>query len=71
MYLSIVVIIASAVFFYKAAEFENTSTMVWTGLSVLISVLIWLVLGGGFVFLALGQVLLFVGITVYRMFRKE
>ena len=70
MYLSIVVIIAGAVFFYKAAEFENTSTVVWTGLSVLISVLIWLV-HGGLVFLALGQVLLFVGITVYRMFRKE
>ena len=71
MYLGIVVIIASAVFFYKAAEFENASTLVWTGLSVLISILIWLVLGGGVVFLAFGQVALFVGITVYRMFRKE
>jgi hypothetical protein len=65
-----VVIIAGAVFFYKAAEFEDASTTIWTGLSILISILIWLVLGGGLVSLALGQVLLFVGITVYRMFRK-
>lgn len=70
MYLSIVIIIAGAVFFYKAAEFEDASTTIWTGLSVLISILVLLLLGGGLLFLALGQAALFVGITLYRVFRK-
>ena len=69
-YFILVVIVASAVFFYRAAEFENASTWIWAGLSVLISILIWLVLHGGVLPLILGQFGLFVGIGVYRMFRK-
>ena len=35
-------LVACAVFFYRAGEFEGTSGGVWAGLSVLISGVIWL-----------------------------
>jgi hypothetical protein len=37
-YLLILMIVACAIFFHRAAEFENESSLVWTGLSVVISV---------------------------------
>jgi uncharacterized membrane protein len=39
-YLLIVVIVVSAVFFHRAAEFENESSLLWSGLSVLVSALV-------------------------------
>ncbi|HAO78467.1 MAG TPA: hypothetical protein DCQ92_05720 [Verrucomicrobia subdivision 3 bacterium] len=36
-YLPVVIIIAFVVFYHRAAEFENESTLLWSGLSVLIS----------------------------------
>jgi len=38
-YLPILMMVACAIFFHRAAEFENESSLVWTGLSVVISVM--------------------------------
>ena len=66
-----ILLIASAIFYYRAAESEGSSCPLWTGLSILISVLIWWVLGWGLLAMLLGQVGLFVGITVVRTMRKS
>ena len=42
-YLPFLIIVACAIFFHRAAEFENESSLLWTGLSVVISVLTWFV----------------------------
>ena len=70
-YLSIVLCVASAVFFYRAAEFENESGLLWSAISLAISVatLFWLQWGWLGTLLAQGG--LFVGITLFRMFRKS
>jgi len=36
-YLSILMMVACAIFFHRAASSENESSLVWTGLSVVIS----------------------------------
>jgi hypothetical protein len=63
-------ILACAVFYYRAGEFEGTSGVAWAGLSVLISLGVWRWLHGGFVAVFLGQLGLFAGITVYRARKK-
>jgi len=68
--ITFVVLLASAIFFYRAGEFEGSSGLLWALLSVLISVAIWQWLHGGILFVLLGQVGLFVGITLYRTLKK-
>jgi hypothetical protein len=68
---SFLVVVGAAIFFYRAAVFEDASTWIWTGLSVVISIFIWQVLHGGLLSLILGQVGLFVGIGIFRMIRKQ
>ncbi|MCX5635849.1 MAG: hypothetical protein NTW55_08430 [Planctomycetota bacterium] len=65
-------IIAFAIFFYKAAEYENASKILWTGLSIIASFLNR-ILGGGLLTLISGQVVLFFAIAVIRSIfsRKE
>jgi hypothetical protein len=70
-YLPILIIICFAVFFHRAADFEDESTLIWCGLSVLISVLAFFWLGCGWLGISLGQVGLFVGITIVRILRKS
>jgi hypothetical protein len=65
-----ILLVACAVFFYRAGEFERTSGMAWAGLSILISIAIWSLLRGGFFSVLLGQVGLFVGITLYRYWKN-
>ncbi len=62
--------VACAIFFHRAAEFENESSLVWTGLSVVISVMTLFVLGWGWLGCLLGQAGLLLGITIFRVFRK-
>lgn len=62
---------ACALFYYRAGEYENTSGVVWAGLSVGVSMLCWRVLKCGWIGIFLGQVMLFFGITVYRTLRKD
>jgi hypothetical protein len=69
-YLPILIIICFAIFYHRAAEFENESTLIWSGLSVLISVLTIFWLHWGWLGIIFGQVALFVGITIFRILRK-
>ena len=69
-YLSILMMVACAIFFHRAAEFENDSSLAWTGLSLVISAVTLFVLGWGWLGCLLGQAGLLLGITVFRVLRK-
>lgn len=64
--ITFILLVACAVFFYRAGEFEGSSGLAWSALSVLISMAIWQGFHGGFIWVLLGQLALFAGITVYR-----
>jgi hypothetical protein len=66
-----VLLVAFAIFYHRAAEFEDASSILWTGLSVVISTVIWQGLHWGLLAMILGQVLLFIGIAVFRAMRDE
>jgi len=68
--LTFVLLLACAVFYYRAGEFEGSSGLAWAAWSILISVLIWRWLHGGFIAVLLGQVGLFAAITLYRSWKK-
>jgi len=70
-YLPILVCIAFAVFFYRAAESEDESSLIWSGVSLVISVTTLFWLHWGWLGAVLGQVTLFIGITILRMLRKS
>jgi len=63
--------VACAIFFHRAAEFENESSLVWTGLSVVISVMTLFVFRWGWLGCLLGQAGLFLGIAIFRMLRSK
>ncbi len=65
-----VLLVACAVFFYRAGEYEGSSGLAWAALSIFISITIWRWLNGGFIGVLLGQFGLFVGITLYRSHKK-
>ena len=69
-YFAILLIAAGAAFFYRAAEFENESSLLWCGLSLVISLATLLYFHWGMLGTVLGQVELFAGITIFRMTRK-
>jgi hypothetical protein len=70
-YLPILMIVACAIFFHRAAEFENKSSLVWTGLSVVISVMTLFVFHWGWLGCLLGQAGLFLGIAIFRTLRSK
>jgi uncharacterized membrane protein len=70
-YLLIVVIVVCAVFFHRAAEFENESSLLWSGLSVLVSALVVFLFHAGSLGILLGQAGLLIGIGVFRVVRKS
>jgi hypothetical protein len=70
-YLTILIIVAYAIFFCRAAEFEDESVLIWGGLSVAISAVTFLWLGFSWLGISLGQIGLFVGITIFRILRKS
>ena len=65
------ILIAFAIFYNRAAESEDAPAILWTALSIAISVLTWLVLHWGMLGMILGQVALFIGISLFRALRKE
>jgi len=65
-----ILLVACAIFFYRAGEFDGSSGMLWAALSVAISVVAWRVFGWGWLAVLLAQIGIFVGITVFRMVRK-
>ncbi|HUZ07905.1 MAG TPA: hypothetical protein VMV89_10515 [Candidatus Paceibacterota bacterium] len=69
-YLLLIIIIAYAVFFCRAAEFEDESPWIWGGMSVAVSAVAFFGLGCGWLGISLGQAGLFVGITIFRILRK-
>jgi hypothetical protein len=69
-YFAILLIVAFAIFFYRAAEFENESGLLWSGLSILISVATLFFFSWGWLGTLLGQAGLFVGIGIFRMVQK-
>jgi len=65
-----VLIIACAILFYRAGEFDGSSGILWTVLSIAISVVVWRFFGWGMFGVLIAQIGLFVGITLFRMLRK-
>jgi hypothetical protein len=70
-YLTILIIVAYAIFFCRTAESEDESTLIWGGLSVTISLVAFLWLHCGWLGISIGQLGLFVGITIVRILRKQ
>jgi hypothetical protein len=70
-YFAFLLIAVFAAFFYRAAEFENESGVIWCGLSIVISLAILFYFHWGWLGVVLGQVGLFAGITIFRMTRKS
>jgi hypothetical protein len=66
-----VLLIAFAVFYYRAGEFDNGKGLLWAAISLTISCLILKWLHWGAVGMVFGQILLFVGIGIFRMIRDE
>ncbi|TSA17388.1 MAG: hypothetical protein D4R74_02775 [Betaproteobacteria bacterium] len=66
-YAAIAVAIGFAVFWYRGAETEKLSPLLWVGPSVGVSAAI-IGLGGGAIAALIGQAVLFVAITLYRAF---
>ena len=63
--LDTILLIAFAVFYYKAAERAGASKILWTGLSVIVS-LVTRILSWGLLGLILGQVILFFAMGIVR-----
>ena len=55
-YFAILLIAVFAAFFYRAAEFENESRLLWCGLSIVISIATLLFFHWGWLGTVLGQV---------------
>ncbi len=70
-YTLILVSLAFAIFFHRAAELEDEPTWIWSALSLVISAVTIFWLHCGWLGMFLGQLALFVGITIFRMSRKK
>jgi hypothetical protein len=66
----IVILLAFASFYYKAADYENEAPFLWGGASILVYMLTWFGFSWGWLGCIIGQVILFVAITVMRTLRK-
>jgi hypothetical protein len=70
-YTQILVALAFAIFFYRAAEMDDEPTWIWWVLSLLISALTIFWLHWSWFGIILSQVGLFAGITIFRVLRKS
>ena len=66
-----VTIIASAIFFYRAAKYDGSSAVLWVVLSIGVSLLLFTLFRLGGVGIILGQAGLFLGITLFRVIRES
>lgn len=64
--ITIIVILVCLFFFYCAGRFEGASGVAWAGLSVLVSMVVFYLFRGGFMLILVGQVGLFIAITIFR-----
>jgi hypothetical protein len=67
--LELLVLIVSAVFWFRVAVVEDVSPWLWAAMSVIISVLCWKGLHWGFGGMLLGQCSLFVFVGVWRAWK--
>jgi len=65
------ILLACAAGYYKAADIENVSPLLWSGMSVLTFLLTWRVFGWGIPGNLLGQAALLAGITLFRVIRDS
>lgn len=63
------ILLCCAAAYYKAAEIENTSGILWSAMSAGIFVITWFVFRWGIPGDLLGQAALLAGITLYRGIR--
>ena len=66
-----IVIIASAIFFYRGAKYDGSSAILWLVLSAGISILLRTWLHTGLIGIILGQAGLFLGIAIFRVIRES
>ena len=66
-----VLLLVCAVFYYKAADVEDASPFLWSGLSVLVFLVTWRLCGWRLPGNLLGQALLFGAITAVRVLRDR
>lgn len=70
-YVTILGVVACAMFFAKGAELEHRSPLVWGGLSLAMWIGFTTVFVGGIVGGLLSQALLFLGLTAVELFRNR
>jgi hypothetical protein len=68
---SVVIVIACAVMFYRISNADYGSGILLWGLSMVVSIFSLLFLPFPVVSILAGQVLLFIGLTVYNLIRKK
>jgi len=66
-----VLLLACAAAYYKAADVENVPPLLWSGLSVMVFLLTWMVLRWGWFGNLVGQGALLLGIAIFRALRDR
>jgi uncharacterized membrane protein len=69
-YLQLVVLSVCAIFFYRAGQHERSWGVLWALLSIAVSFLAMRFLDWGMIGVFVGQAVLFVGITLYRVWKR-
>ena len=67
----LVFLLICAIVYYKLADVENESGILWAGLSIGVFLLTWLVLHWAFPGNLMGQLALFAAITLHRVWRDS
>ncbi len=62
----LIVLICGAVFYYRLAIMEKASGILWSGLSIAVTLFLWLVLEWDLIGIIAGQVALFIVIWIIR-----
>jgi|GEM_PF-3905695 len=65
-----IVMTGFAVFYFRAAQLDDSSPILFSGLSVIVSLIVWTRWGWGFWGMVLAQFLLFVLIAIFRIARE-
>jgi hypothetical protein len=68
---NLVLMVVCAVVFYRAGAADESPALLWSALSIIVSAVIWLGLGWGFLAMVLAQVALFFGIAIVRVLRES
>lgn len=67
----LVILVAFAVFFYRAAQMDRSPGIIWAGLSILVYLLTLLAFSWGYLGCVMGQIILFFGIAVVRVLMSK